>query len=250
MHPILFQLGPLTLRSYGLMMMLGFSFGIILATALNRREHRPDEMIYDLAVWIMCGAIVGARILYVMVEPAQFEDQAWWEPFAVWHGGLVYYGGLIGGGLVAYVWLRMNKLPIWEVADCLAPGLALGQMFGRFGCFLNGCCYGRVSQNYGIIFPAIGDNLPHLPVQLFEAAFVLALAIFLVWFKARRAYVGEVLVLYIGIYSIGRFYLETLRGDDERGTLISPLLSPGQWISIVGLLFALGFHFYQRRRLA
>jgi phosphatidylglycerol:prolipoprotein diacylglycerol transferase len=250
MHPILFELGPLTLRSYGLMMALGFGFGIALAVALNRRERRPDELIYDVSVWIMFGAIAGARALYVIVEPDQFKDLPWWEAFAVWKGGLVYYGGLIGAALVAYIWLKKNKQPIWAVADCLAPGLALGQMFGRIGCFLNGCCYGLVSQAHGLIFPAIGDNQPHLPTELYEAGFVLALAAFLTWFKPRRQYPGQVFALYIALYSVGRFYLETLRGDVERGVLLNPALSPGQWISIVGVIFALGFHLYERRRLA
>src|SRR4051812_31887304 len=101
MHPILFELGPLTLRSYGLMMALGFAFGISLATSLNRRENRPDELIMDLAVWIMFGAIAGARILYVIVQWDQFKDGPVWEMIAVWKGGLVYYGGLIGAAMVA-----------------------------------------------------------------------------------------------------------------------------------------------------
>jgi phosphatidylglycerol:prolipoprotein diacylglycerol transferase len=249
MHPILFDLGWFPpLRTYGLMMALGFLMGIALAVALNRREKRPDEVILDLSVWIMFGSIFGARVLYVVVEPEQFQGAPWWEAFAVWHGGLVYYGGLIGAGLTAYVWLRQYRQPVWMVADCLAPALALGQVFGRIGCFFNGCCYGRVDAAHGVIFPNLGDNLPRLPVQLYEAAFVLLLSAFLTWFKPRRSYPGQVFMLYIALYSVGRFILETQRGDIERGTLISPLLSPGQWISLVGLLFALGFHLLHRRR--
>lgn len=248
MHPILFEIGFLTLRSYGLMMALGFAAGIALSVSLNRKEKRPDELILDLSVWIMFGAIAGARALYVLVEPEQFVGLPWWEKVAVWKGGLVYYGGLIGAALTAYVWLRKYKQPIWLVADCLAPGLALGQVFGRIGCFLNGCCYGRVSEAHGLVFPSIGDNQPHLPVQLYEAAFVLVLAGFLAWFKPRRSYPGQVFVLYILLYSIGRFILEIFRGDAERGVLISNSLSPGQWISIVGVIFAIGMQFYKSRK--
>jgi phosphatidylglycerol:prolipoprotein diacylglycerol transferase len=250
MHPILFELGPLTLRSYGLMMALGFGFGIMLAVALNRREGRADELILDLSVWIMFGAIAGARALYVIVQPEQFRGLAWWEAFAVWKGGLVYYGGLIGAGVTAYFWLRKHAAPVWRVADCLAPALALGQVFGRVGCFLNGCCYGRVDAAHGVVFPSLGDGLPRLPVQLYEASFTLVLAAFLTWFKPRRAYPGQAFVLYLAFYSVGRFCLEFLRDDAERGTLVSASLSPGQWISILGLAVAFGLHRYQKRRAA
>jgi phosphatidylglycerol:prolipoprotein diacylglycerol transferase len=250
MHPILFEIGPFTLRSYGLMMALGFGFGIWLSSRLNRREGRSEEMIYDLSVWIMLGAILGARLLYVAVEPEQFADGPWWDVLAVWKGGLVYYGGLLGGALSAYIWLRREKAPVWRVADCLAPGLALGQMFGRIGCYLNGCCYGYVSQRFGVVFPALaaqGDSQPHLPVELYESAYVLLLSAFLTWYMPRRRYVGEVFVLYLLFYSIGRFILEIFRGDAERGVLISGLLSPGQWLSLLGVLVAFFLYRQQRR---
>jgi phosphatidylglycerol:prolipoprotein diacylglycerol transferase len=249
MHPILFEIGPLTLRSYGLMMALGFGFGIALAVMLNRKEKRPDELILDLSVWIMLGAIFGARALYVLVQPEQFAGRPWWEIFAVWQGGLVYYGGLIGAGLTAFVWLQKKGHPTWLVADCLAPGLALGQVFGRLGCFLNGCCYGPVHA-HGLIFPSIGDGLPRLPVQLHEAAFALGLAALLYWFRKKRSYPGQVFALYVAIYSLGRFILEFQRDDAERGVLFSAAFSPGQWISLAGLAFALAFHVIHRRKSA
>ncbi len=247
MHPILFQIGPLPLRSYGLMMALGFLAGILLTLALSRREGRKDDVVLDLSVWIMAGAIAGARLLYVIVEPDGYFSHPL-EILAVWQGGLVFYGGLIGAGLTAYFWLRRHRQPVWAIADCLAPGLALGQMFGRIGCFLNGCCYGRVDAAHGIVFPAIGDGQPHLPTQLYEAGFTLALALFLVWFKKRRHYAGQVFWAYVALYATGRFFLEFLRGDAERGVLFSPFLSPGQWISLAGLLLALGFHIRNRTK--
>jgi phosphatidylglycerol:prolipoprotein diacylglycerol transferase len=247
MHPILFQLGFLTLRSYGLMMALGFAFGIGLSLLLSRREGRSDEVVLDLSVWIMIGAIAGARILYVLVMPESYVAHPL-EIFAVWQGGLVYFGGLIGAGFTAYYWLRKHAQPIWSVADCLAPGLALGQVFGRVGCYFNGCCYGRVNEAHGVVFPAIGDQLPHLPTQLYEAGFVLLLSVFLYWFKARRAYAGQVFWLYVALYCAGRFLIEQLRGDAERGTLLWAALSPGQWISLLGLGLALGFHIHLKKK--
>lgn len=171
MHPILLQLGPFPLRSYGLMMALGFAAGIFLTLILARREGRKDDTILDLSMWIMGGSILGARLLYVLVQPQDYISQPWRILF-VWEGGLVYYGGLIGAGFTAYFWMRKQGLPPWHLGDCLAPGLAIGQAFGRLGCWFNGCCYGRASAEHGVIFPSLGDNIPHLPVMLYEAAFV------------------------------------------------------------------------------
>ncbi len=253
MHPILFSAGPFTLRTYGLMMALSFVLGLVMAAHLNRKEGRSDEELMDLTVWIMVGAVVGARILYVAVEWPQF-----WGPLApptlagrlinlvaVWRGGLVYYGGFAGAWAAAWAFLRARRAPLWSYADVLAPGLALGQVTGRIGCFFNGCCYGIPSARYGLVFPAIGDGVPHLPTQLYEAAFCLALSAGLVRLWRRRSYAGQVFGTYVLAYSVWRFLIEFLRGDAARGVLFSPALSPSQWISLgtaavgVGLLLAL-----------
>jgi len=234
MHPILFSLGPLTLRSYGLMMAVSFLLGVALSLHFNRREGRPDDDLLDLAVVIMLSAIAGARALYVIVEWPEFAA-APWTVVAVWQGGLVYYGGLIGASIGAAVYLRRKKMPLWSYADVLAPGLALGQVTGRLGCFFNGCCYGREDAAHGLVFPALGDNIPRLPTMLYESAFCLLLCVFLVWLWGRRSYVGQVFGVYVVGYAAWRFCIEFLRGDPERGTLISSALSPSQWISLLGL---------------
>lgn len=248
MHPILLELGPLTLRSYGLAMALSFVLGIGLAVLLNRRAGRPDEAVLDLATVIMVGSIVGARALYVTVMWEQYSGQPWWKVLAVWEGGLVYYGGLIGAGLSAYAWMRWHRMPVWSYGDVLAPGLALGQVTGRLGCWFNGCCYGREDHAHGVVFPSLGDGIPHLPTMLYEAAFCLALAAGLTWFWPKRRFDGQVFWLYVLLYAVGRFAIEFLRGDDERGTLISTALSPSQWISVLGLALAVGMLYTLGRR--
>jgi phosphatidylglycerol:prolipoprotein diacylglycerol transferase len=237
MHPILFQFGPFTLRSYGLMMAISFLLGIWLALKLNRRAGRPDEPLLDLSTVIMLGAVVGARALYVVVMWQDFKA-APLEILMVWKGGLVYYGGLIGAASASYLWLRKKGLPIWAYGDAVAPGLALGQVTGRLGCYFNGCCYGRPDEAHGLIFPALGDNVPHLPVMLYEAAFCLVLSTALYLFWPRRKFDGQVFWVYVAAYALWRFGIEFLRGDVERGTLLSDALSPSQWISILGAVLA------------
>lgn len=241
MHPILLEIGPITLRSYGLFLALGFLGGIALMTLLNRKEGRSDDLAMDMSVWIMAGGIIGARLMYVAVQPESFLDN-WLEIFMVWQGGLVYYGGLFGATLAGIWYLRRRKQPVWTVADCVAPGIAVGQAFGRIGCFFNGCCYGRVSHEHGVVFPVLMDNLPRFPTQLYETVLVSLLAVFLWRFKGKRSYKGQVFVLYLGIYGVFRFMLEFLRGDAERGELISQVLSPAQWTSIASVAIALWLH--------
>jgi len=234
MHPILFSVGPFTLRSYGVMMALSFLLGLGLANVLNRREGRSFDELLDLGTWIMLGAVLGARILYCIVEWPQFQAQPW-TVFAVWQGGLVYYGGLIGAALTAYGVMRFKGMPVWSYADVLAPGLALGQVTGRLGCFLNGCCYGRVSAGFGLVFPGVSSQ-PVLPTQLYESAGCLLLALGLAWLHGHRRFKGQVFALYLILYALLRFGLELLRGDAERGTLLGlPWLSPGQWTSLLAL---------------
>jgi len=247
MHPILFSVGPFTLRSYGVMMALSFLLGLGLANVLNRREGRSFDELLDLGTWIMLWAVLGARILYCIVEWPQFQAQPW-TVFAVWQGGLVYYGGLIGAALTAYGVMRFKGMPVWSYADVLAPGLALGQVTGRLGCFLNGCCYGREDHDLGVVFPALADNVPHLPVMLYEAAFCLMLSGALFWFWGRKRFAGQVFWVYVLAYAAWRFGIEFLRGDPERGVLVSSALSPSQWISLLGLVLAAGFLFTFSRR--
>lgn len=246
MHPILLHWGFITIRSYGALMALSFVLGITLALYLNRKAGRPDDPMLDLATVIMICAVVGARILYVIVQWPSFEHDLL-GIFRVWEGGLVYYGGLVGAGLGAYAWLRLKRLPAWAYGDAVAPGLALGQVTGRLGCWFNGCCYGREDAAHGVIFPALGDNIPHLPTMLYESAFCLVLAVSLVWFWRRRRFDGQVFWVYVLAYAVWRFGIEFLRGDPERGVLVSTALSPSQWISLVGAAWAIGMLIYLSR---
>ena len=220
MHPILLKLGPITLYTYGLMLVVAFIVAAWLASraaqALPRGERAMTaEQTLDLACVSLLGGIVGARLLYAVLYFEAFAA-APLEFFAIWHGGLVWYGGFLGG-LAAGVWYaRAKGFDALRAADQLIPFVALGHALGRIGCFLNGCCYGDPTTAWcGVVFP--GQQQAVLPTQLFEALGLLAIYVVLRMLQrslALRAR-GRLLGWYLVSYGALRFGLEFLRGDQE-----------------------------------
>jgi phosphatidylglycerol:prolipoprotein diacylglycerol transferase len=235
--PIAFRLGPLTVHWYGVLIVCGFVAGLWLASRRGLRDGLSPDAIADGGVWILVGAIVGARIFHVVTYwETEFAQRPWWEVFAIWHGGLVFYGGLVGASLATALYTRKRNLPLWRFADALAPSIALGQAFGRIGCFLQGCCYGHpTSLPCGVRFPE--GTTPHSgpvhPTQLYEAALNLALFGILAWQFRRKRFAGETFAWYLIGYAVLRFGVEFLRGDYESRYL--GWATPGQAASLVVL---------------
>lgn len=218
-HPIAFSLGPLTIHWYGVMVALGFLAGLWTASRRGLRERIAAEKILDLGPWLILGTVVGARALYVATYwQDQFAGKPFSEVFMIQRGGLVFYGGLMGATLAAVVYLRVKKLPLWKVADILAPSIALGSVFGRIGCLLNGCCYGRAcSLPWAISFPP-GNPLnpptyPVHPTQVYDSLLNLALYAGLAWLYRRKKFDGQVFGLYLIAYPLLRSFVELFRGD-------------------------------------
>lgn len=241
MYPIAVHLGPLTIHSYGIMIAIAFLAGLWTATLRARREKISAEFIMDVVVALMIGSIIGARTVYVTTYwHEEFAGQPFTEIFAVWHGGLVYYGGLIGGIIAgaAYIWWK--KMPLWKTADVLAPSIALGSFFGRAGCLLNGCCYGRPTDlPWAITFtnPLAHEfsntplNVPLHPTQIYDGLLNLALYAFLAWLFRHKKFDGEIIATYLICYAITRSIVEHFRGDYS--SLHYHLgLTPAQWISV------------------
>ena len=151
MHPILFEIpkidlgawtiGPIPIRLYGLMIGIGFLINLWLASRQAKKEGISPDRILDMGVYLLLAAIIGSRLFYVLVNIGEFQRN-WMDVFAIWKGGLVFYGGLIGAVGAGVWYVRKHDLPVWKTADILAPYIALGHVFGRFGCFFAGCCYG------------------------------------------------------------------------------------------------------------
>jgi phosphatidylglycerol:prolipoprotein diacylglycerol transferase len=239
-HPILLKLGPLTITSYGAMMALAFILGLWTASRRGLRDNIAPEKILDIGPWLIVGTIIGARMLHVITYwNEDFAGKPFWEIFAVWHGGLVYYGGLIGASLAGLLYSRVKKIPLWKLADVLSPSIALGYVFGRIGCLLNGCCFGRECHlPWAIEYPAghethpVGSPaIPVHPSQIYDSLLSLILYLALAWLYRRKKFDGQVFAAYLLCYAVTRSVVETFRGDYTSPHLHAGL-TPAHLISI------------------
>jgi phosphatidylglycerol:prolipoprotein diacylglycerol transferase len=164
----------------------------------------------------------------------EFAGQPLSEIFMIQHGGLVYYGGLIGAALAGFICIRWKKLPLWKTVDVLAPSCALGNFFGRIGCLLNGCCYGRACNlPWAIRFPPghPTGGLPVHPTEIYDALDNFILYLLLAWLFRRKKFDGEVFATYLIGYAITRTVMEYFRGDYPPDQIHFGL-TPGELISI------------------
>jgi phosphatidylglycerol:prolipoprotein diacylglycerol transferase len=216
-HPIAFQLGSLTITWYGVMVATAFLVGLWTASRRAVSSGISSEKILDLGPWLIVGTIVGARALYVLSYwREQFAGHSMTEIFMVWKGGLVYYGGFVGATLAGVLYARIKALPLWKLADVVAPSIALGSVFGRIGCLLNGCCYGReCNLPWAIHFPPGHQTYPHgvHPTQVYDSFLNLLLYVGLAWLYRHKKFDGEVFASYLIGYALFRSLVEMFRGD-------------------------------------
>ena len=159
----------------------------------------------------------------------------------IWDGGLVFYGAFISCALALWLFCRRHHIAVLRMLDLTAPYAVLAHAFGRIGCFLSGCCYGRPSIScLAVEFPSLGDHTARLPTQLFESVFNFALFFGLLFLRRHRRFQGQIFWSYLGIYAIGRFVIEIFRGDEIRGWVLVPWLHTSQLIALAGLAVAAG----------
>ena len=210
MYPVICRIGPLTIYSYGLMLAVAAVICSLLMSRDARRLKIPSEMVFDFYFWVVLAGILGARIFYVILN---WEDYFQYNPGAIvmiQSGGLAWQGGLGMAMLVGifFVWLKKQSILTWM--DMSAPYIALGQAIGRLGCFLNGCCYGRL-VSWGIYFPVHGERLH--PTQLYSAAALFLIFIMLKIFRRHSRIPGHVFAWYMMLAAVERFVVEFFRAD-------------------------------------
>lgn len=226
----LFSIGPITVHGYGFMIALGILCCVAMASYRAKKYNMNPDAILDIAIYGVIAGFLGAKLMYVIVEFPQFIK----DPMSVIGSeGFVVYGGIIVGVLAAILYCRIKKLAFFEYFDLCAPSISLAQGFGRIGCFLAGCCYGRETDSiFGVVFPESAlapSGVKLLPTQLFSSAGDFLITIVLLLYYKKKKHTGDVGAMYMLLYGVGRFLIEMLR-NDNRGAVGA--LSTSQFISI------------------
>jgi phosphatidylglycerol:prolipoprotein diacylglycerol transferase len=247
MRPVLFQIWGIKIYGYGLMIALGILAALILLNYRAKKREYNEEKIFDMAILAIVFGVLGGKLMYIITDikniignPSILKDIG---------SGFVVYGSILGGLLGVYIYCRMKKWDLLKIVDLVVPSLPLAQGFGRFGCFLAGCCYGReTSLGIGVVFPSnplslAPSGIHLLPTQIYSSVFDFCLAGFLLWYDKKERKAGRVFSMYLIIYSIGRFFVEYLRSD-VRGNV--GVLSTSQFISIFVIILGIFLYNYER----
>jgi phosphatidylglycerol---prolipoprotein diacylglyceryl transferase len=238
-YPELFSVGPVTVYTYGVLLAASYLLGLRLAMARAKKWGLDSNRVLDLGIYIIIAALLGAKLLLLVVDFDQFRR----NPAEIWNlarSGGVFYGGLILAVVVAFWYIAKYKLPFWTTCDVFAPGIALGHVTGRLGCLAAGCCFGKPTDvPWAITFtnPLAQTNVgtplgvPLHPTQLYEAGAELLILIFLLTTERKgRYFPGRTFWSYMFLYALTRFVIEIYRGD-PRGMVFG--MSTSQFISVV-----------------
>jgi len=257
MYPKLLELGPVVFHSYGLFLAIAFIAGIWITSRNARKEGISADSVWNLGLVVLCATLVGCKLLMLITDFSYYAANPR-EIFSLTtlRSMGVFYGGLLLALAAAAWYLRKRRLPAWKVADYAAPGIALGQVIGRLGCFMAGCCYGaptnvpwavRFTNPYTIENMGTPFNVPLHPVQVYESLGALLIFGFLMWRLLRRHITGHIILEYLGLYAVLRFIIEFFRADD-RGEIFNGLLSTSQFIAVVTFAAAAILYWYLLRR--
>ncbi|MBP9997153.1 MAG: prolipoprotein diacylglyceryl transferase [Lachnospiraceae bacterium] len=242
MYNDLFSIGPLTVHGYGLMIGIGVVAALLIGDKRANKRGLNGEIIYGMTLWAIVLGFLAARILFIITEWSDFIK----HPIDYITGnGFVVFGGIIGGALTAWGYCAIKKVSAVTYLDLMTPSVAIAQGFGRLGCLLAGCCYGReTSSPLGIVFTH-SDFAPNgvrlIPTQIIMSVGDFAIGAILLLYASKPRKKGEVSCLYIALYSIGRFFVEFLR-NDYRGSV--GILSTSQFIGIIAFAIAVAAYIW------
>ncbi len=242
MFPQLFHIGSFGVPTYGVLVALGVTAGLIVASRMARFQGLSGEKAWDLGILVVLAAILGAKLLLII------NDLGWYveHPGEILslntlQAGGVFYGGLIAALGVSVWYMKRNQMPWLRTSDAFAPGLALGHAIGRLGYFSAGCCYGKPTDAWWSVtftnplakqISGTPLNVPLHPTQLLESAVELINFFILAWMVRHKKFEGQVIGSYLFLYGVARYFLEFLRGDPDRGSLFGGAMTGTQLISI------------------
>jgi phosphatidylglycerol---prolipoprotein diacylglyceryl transferase len=233
--PVIFKIGPLSMRWYGLMYVFGFvsSYLLVLRQLKKKAVAFDRTIIDDLFFYLILGLIVGARLGYVIFYNLAYYLQNPLDIFVIWHGGMSFHGGLIGALVAGYIVMRRHKLNYFLTADLIIPTCPIGIGFGRLGNFINGELFGKpATVPWAMVFPGGGAS-PRHPSQIYEMFFEGILLFLILWiYKDRKKRDGDVFSLFLILYGLFRIFCELFREPDSQLGYFFGLLSMGQILSL------------------
>lgn len=241
-NPIAFQIGPLEVRWYGLLMSISVALGAFLALKEAERQKINGDHVLNLVILVAPLGWIGARIYHVLFEWDYYSQNLIEIPM-IWLGGLAIHGGLIAGVITGWIYTRINKLRFWQFADIFAPSIILGQAIGRWGNYFNQEAYGYATDLPWAMY--IAGAYRH-PTFLYESAWNLGVFLFLLWLRRRpNLWNGSIFLSYISLYSVGRFWIEFFRTDSF---MLGSYRVP-QLVSVLMIIvaFAVGQHLRRTR---
>ena len=237
MHPVLFEVGGITVYSYGFMIAIGALSGVVYMAIRGKKEVGLSfDQANTLFLLIFLAAFIGGKVFLLFEDPPLYIN----EPRRLLTGrGFVFYGSFLFAVPTMIWFFRRHNLHTQKMLDVMAITTCLVHMFGRLGCFLAGCCYGKPTDSFfGVTFTdpacmADPKGVPLHPTQLYESIFILLVMIGLLYLRDRKIFNGQLFLTYLIAYGVGRFILEYFRGDVERGFIIEDILSHSQFIALV-----------------
>ncbi|ADI63308.1 prolipoprotein diacylglyceryl transferase [Trichormus azollae] len=245
--PILVKIGPIIIRWYGLLIASAVLIGVTISQYLAKRRHVNPELISDLSIWLVIGAIPAARLYYVLFQWSEYSQHPD-RIIAIWQGGIAIHGAIIGGVIAALIFAKLKKISFWQLADLVAPSLILGQAIGRWGNFFNSEAFGGPASLPWKLYIPPERRPPNLvnfeyfhPTFLYESlwnlmVFALLLTLFFRALSGKpRLKVGTLFLVYWVAYSLGRFWIEGLRTDS---LMLGPLRM-AQIVSLTGITLGL-----------
>ncbi|WP_414698634.1 prolipoprotein diacylglyceryl transferase [Peptacetobacter sp. AB845] len=241
MDRVAFTIFGIDVMWYGVLIATGMLIGIALAIREAKRVGISEDDVLNIAIIAIPVAIICARLYYVIFS-WDYYSQNPGEIFNIRGGGLAIHGGLIGGILTGFIYAKVKKLDFFKTADAVMVGMPLAQAIGRWGNFINGEAHGGpTSLPWGIMV----DGVKVHPTFLYESIWDFGIFLFIMFYmRKKKTYEGEVIVSYITLYSIGRFFIEGLRTD----SLMFGPIRMAQFISLVGVVGGLVLHFYLKNR--
>lgn len=251
MYPDLFSIGPVTIHSYGLFVALGFAAALLVTVWIGKAEGMHSPQVVDMGFIMIIWAIIGSRLMYLVLNISYYANHPL-EILKIWEGGLVFSGGLVFAvlALIWYAWRR--HLSFWAIADLWTPAVALGQGIGRIGCFMAGCCYGKMTDMpWGIVFSHPQSLAPHHvplhPTQLYASLSGFVIFVCLLLFRTRKQFNGQLLLWYLILHSTTRLLIERFR-DDYRGLIPGTEMSLTQLTALLLLLGAAATLFFLKTK--